>query len=378
MGNPLTELKTQGQSVWYDNLNRELITTGRLQTMINDDGVSGGTSNPSIFEKAIGGTDYYNDDLKRLTEQRASVTEAYDDMTIRDIQLCADVLRPVYDAAQGANGHVSLEVSPDLAYETEKTIADARRLFGALGKPNAMIKIPGTQEGLPAVEQCLSEGINVNVTLLFGVENYEQVAWTYISALEKRAAAGEPIDRVASVASFFVSRVDTLIDKLLDEKIEAASGDGAKDELRALKGKAGVANAKIAYEKYGEILSSERWKALEAKGARAQRCLWASTGTKNPDYSDVLYVDNLIGPDTVNTLPQQTLDAFRDHGIVARTLDQTVESSHRTMEGLASAGIDVKAATEKLQRDGVGLFCDSFNKANETIEKALREQIAAS
>lgn len=378
MGNPLTELKHQGQSVWYDNLNRELIATERLQKMIREDGVSGGTSNPSIFEKAIGGTDYYNDDLKRLTEQHASVAEAYDDMTIQDIQLCSDVLRPVYDETLGADGHASLEVSPALAYETDKTIADARRLFGALGKPNAMIKIPGTQEGLPSVEQCLSEGININITLLFGVETYEQVAWTYISAIEKRAAAGEPIDRIASVASFFVSRVDTLIDKQLDEKIEATSGRGVKDELMALRGKAGVANAKIAYEKYGEIFSSPRWKALEAKGARVQRCLWASTGTKNPDYSDVLYVDNLIGPNTVNTLPQQTLDAFRDHGKVDRTLDQATEEAHRTMERLAAAGIDVKAVTDQLQTDGVDLFCDSFNKANETIEKALRERIAAS
>lgn len=378
MTNPLKELKTQGQSVWYDNLNRELIATGRLHKMIHDDGVSGGTSNPSIFEKAIGGTDYYNEDLKRLTEQRASVAEAYDDLTIRDIQLCADVLRPVYDEALGADGHASLEVSPALAYDTEKTIADARRLFSALGKPNAMIKIPGTQEGLPAVEQCLSEGININITLLFGVENYEHVAWTYISALEKRASAGEPIDRVASVASFFVSRVDTLVDNLLDGKIDAASSDAAKDELRSLKGKAGVANAKIAYEKFGEIFSSERWKALEAKGARVQRCLWASTGTKNPDYSDVLYVDNLVGPNTVNTLPQQTLDAFRDHGRAEQTLDRGLEDAHRTMEQLAAAGVDVKGATEKLQTDGVDLFTDSFNKANETIEKALREQIAAS
>jgi transaldolase len=340
--------------------------------------VSGGTSNPSIFEKAIGGTSYYDDDLKQLVDQRADVPEAYDDMTIRDIQLCADVLRPVYDEALGVDGLASLEVSPALAYDTERTIADARRLFGALGKPNAMIKIPGTQEGLPAVEQCLSEGININITLLFGVENYEQVAWAYISALEKRASAGEPIDRVASVASFFVSRVDTLIDKLLDKKIEAATGDGARDELRALQGKAGVANAKIAYAKYGEIFSSARWKALEAKGARVQRCLWASTGTKNPDYSDVLYVDNLIGPNTVNTLPQQTLDAFRDHGRVEGTLDQGIEDAHRTMERLAAAGVDVRGATDKLQTDGVDLFTDSFNKANETIEKALREQIAAS
>lgn len=378
MANPLTELKEHGQSVWYDNLNRELIATGRLQQMINDDGVCGGTSNPSIFEKALTGTDYYEDDLKRLTEQRAEVADAYDDMTIRDIQLCADVLRPVYDEALGADGLASLEVSPALAYETEKTIANARRLFGALGKPNAMIKIPGTQQGLPAVELCLSEGININITLLFGVENYEQVAQAYISALEKRAAAGEPVDRIASVASFFVSRVDTLIDTLLEEKIEAASSDGARDELKALRGKAGVANAKVAYDKFGEIFSSPRWKALEAKGARVQRCLWASTGTKNPDYSDVLYVDNLVGPHTVNTLPQQTLDAFRDHGKAERTLDRGTEDAHRTMERLAAAGIDVRAATEKLQTDGVGLFCDSFNKANETIEKALSERIAAS
>jgi transaldolase len=378
MGNPLLDLKAHGQSIWYDNLNRELIATGRLQKMVDGDGVSGGTSNPSIFEKAINGTSYYDDDLMRLTKQRAGVDEAYDDLTVTDVGLCADVFRPVYEAANGHDGLASLEVSPDLAYETERTIADAHRLWDALGRPNAMIKIPGTQEGLPAVERCLADGLNINITLLFGVENYEQVALTYISALEKRVAAGQPIDRIASVASFFVSRVDSLVDSLLQQKIDAAGDSKTKDDLKSLMGKAGVANAKIAYEKFAEIFSTARWKALAAKGARVQRCLWASTSTKNPDYNDVMYVDELIGPDTVNTLPQSTLDAFRDHGKVARTLDKGLDEAHALMGRLADAGIDFKAVTDQLQTEGVQLFCDSFNKANETIAKAISERIGAS
>lgn len=376
MTNPLLKLHEQRQSIWYDNLNRELIATGQLQKMVSEDGVSGGTSNPTIFEKALG-SGYYEDDLKRLTEQRADVPTAYDDLTIRDVQLSADVFRPIYDRELGKDGHASLEVAPDLAYNTEATIAAARRLFEGLARPNVMIKIPGTKEGLPAVEQCLSEGININITLLFGVERYEEVAWTYISALEKRAEAGEPIDRVASVASFFVSRVDTMTDKQLEEKLAEAQTPAAKDEIKSLMGKAGIANAKIAYDKYNDIFSSDRWKALEAKGALVQRCLWASTGTKNPHYSDVMYVDGLIGPDTVNTLPQATLDAFRDHGKVERTLDRDVEEAYRTMERLAEVGIDFKANTDQLETDGVDAFTKSFNSANETIEKALSERVGA-
>jgi transaldolase len=375
MASPLLEIEKFGQSIWYDNLNRALIETKELQRLIDEDAVTGGTSNPSIFEKALTGTDYYNDDLERLRDQGADVPTAIDDLTIRDIQLSCDVLGPVYDRTNGADGFASLEVAPDLARDTDETIESARRLFKALDRPNAMIKIPGTQEGLPAIEQCLSEGININTTLLFGLKNYEQVAWTYISALEKRAEAGKPIDRIASVASFFISRVDTLTDAKLQEKIESASDDTAKSELRGLLGLAGIANAKIAYAKFQEIFSSPRWKLLEAKGARVQRCLWASTSTKNPDYRDVMYLEGLIGPDTVNTLPQATLEAFRDHGVAAPTLDRDADSSLAVIKQLDSVGIDFDAVTAQLQTEGVDLFAQSFDKTRETIAKAIGEPV---
>ncbi|MCH8815483.1 MAG: transaldolase [Chloroflexi bacterium] len=375
MANPLLEIDRFGQSIWYDNLNRALIETKELQRLIDEDAVTGGTSNPSIFEKALSTTDYYEEDLRRLREQRADVPTAFDDLTIRDIQLSSDVLRPIYERTKGADGHASLEVAPNLAYETQATIDNARRLFKELDKPNAMIKIPGTQEGLPAIEQCLSEGININITLLFGLKNYEQVAWAYVSALEKRAQAGEPIDRVGSVASFFVSRVDTLTDKKLQERIDTADSGGNRNELKALLGLAGIANAKIAYAKYKEIFSSARWKALEAQGARVQRCLWASTSTKNPNYRDVMYVEDLMGKDTVNTLPQVTLEAFRDHGVAKATLERDIEDAHQVIARLNEAGIDFDAVTDQLQVEGVDVFAEAFNKASETIEKAIGERI---
>ncbi len=375
MSNPLLEIRNFGQSIWYDNLNRALIETNELQRLIDEDAVTGGTSNPSIFEKALTSTDFYKADLARLREQRADVATAIDDLTIRDIQLSCDVLRPIYDRTEGADGHASLEVAPDLAYETQGTIENARRLFKELDRPNAMIKIPGTQEGLPAVEQCLSEGINVNITLLFGLENYEQVALAYVSALEKRAEAGAPIDRIASVASFFVSRVDTLTDTKLQELMDSASDSASKTELHDLLGLAGIANAKIAYGKHKEIFSSPRWKSLEAKGARVQRCLWASTSTKNPDYRDVMYLEGLIGADTVNTLPQVTLEAFRDHGVAAATLDVDIDGAHDVIKRLGHVGIDFKGVTDQLQTEGVDLFAHSFDTARDTIEKAISEQV---
>ena len=288
MTNPLLELKKYGQSVWYDDLNRKLIVTGALQRMVDEDGVSGGTSNPSIFEKAISGTDAYDEHLRRLVDEGRGLPEIYDELTTTDVRMSTDVFRPIYDETQGADGFASLEVSPLIANNTQASIEAAQRLFGKLDRPNAMIKIPGTPEGLPAIEQCLANGLNINITLLFGVENYEQVAWAYISALEKRWAAGKPIDRIASVASFFVSRVDTLTDKKLEEKIAKASNDKERDQLKSLLGKAAIANAKIAYAKYKEIFSGTRWKVLADAGARVQRCLWASTSTKNPDYRDVM------------------------------------------------------------------------------------------
>ncbi len=367
MANPLRELNKLGQSVWYDNLNRELLATGKLRTMVDEDGVSGGTSNPSIFEKAIASGDVYDGHIRELLAREADIPAMFDALTVADVQQSADVFRPAYDATKGADGYASLEVSPHLAYDTQATIDNARRLFKALDRPNVMIKIPGTQEGLPAVEECLSDGLNINITLLFSVDVYEQVARTYITALEKRAQRGEPISGIASVASFFVSRVDTLTDDKLKAKIEAAGSDGEKAHLRSLTGKAAVANAKIAYEKYKQIFSGPRWDALAAKGARVQRCLWASTSTKNPGYRDVIYVEDLIGPDTVNTLPQNTLDAFRDHGRAALTLEQGVAEAHEVIRRIESAGISFRAVTDELQTQGVKLFCDSFDKAVESI-----------
>jgi len=377
MANPLRELNKFGQSVWYDNLNRELLVSGELQRMVDEDGVSGGTSNPSIFEKAVIAGTAYDEHLRRLVDKGRELPEIYDELTVTDVCQSADVFRATYDRTAGADGYVSLEVSPLIAYDTQASIEATQRLFRALDRPNAMIKIPGTPEGLPAVEQCLADGLNINITLLFGVENYEQVAWAYVSALEKRWAARQPIDRIASVASFFVSRVDSLTDAKLQEKMEAGSSDAGREELRSLLGKAGVANAKIAYAKYREIFSSPRWKVLEEAGARVQRCLWASTSTKNPDYRDVMYVEGLIGADTVNTLPQSTLDAFREHGIVAPTLEKDVDGAFETVRRLEEAGISFKAVTDELQVQGVKLFSDSFMKANESIKRKREELVGA-
>jgi transaldolase len=376
MTNPLLELKKHGQSVWYDNLNRELIASGALQRMVDDDGVSGGTSNPSIFEKAVNSGDAYDEHLRRLVDECRDLPEIYDELTVTDVQQSADLFRPIYDDTAGADGFASLEVSPLIANDTQASIDAAHRLFRELDRPNAMIKIPGTPEGLPAIEQCLADGLNINITLLFGVENYEQVAWAYISALEERRAARQPVDRIASVASFFVSRVDSLTDEKLQQKIESASSDSERGELKSLLGKAGIANARIAYAKYKEIFSSPRWKALEVAGARVQRCLWASTSTKNPDYRDVMYIEELIGRDTINTMPQSTLDAFRDHGVVAPTLEKDVDEAFATIRRLEDAGISFRATTDELQVDGVRLFSESFAKANDSIRKK-REALLA-
>ena len=376
MSNPWHELTALGQSVWYDNLNRQLAVSGELRRMAAEDNVTGGTSNPSIFEKAVSGSDVYNEDIRRLADSGRDVDAIFDELTVTDIQQCADILRPVYDATGGADGYVSLEVPPDLAYDTAATTREAKRLFATLDRPNAMIKIPGTAQGLPAVEECLAEGININITLLFGVENYEQVANAYIRALETRAAAGKPVDSIASVASFFVSRVDTLADERLQEQIKAA-GNGDRIHLRALLGQAAIANAKVAYDRYRHIFAGPRWQALAAKGARPQRCLWASTSTKNPDYRDVIYVEGLIGPDTVNTVPQNTLDAFRDHGEVALTLIEDVPEARHTIMAIDEAGINFKALTDELQTQGVKLFCDSYDKARQTIREKRDALVAA-
>jgi transaldolase len=355
MTNPLIELTKHNQSIWYDNLNRELIRTGELQRLVSVDGVTGGTSNPSIFEKAIGAGTAYDDHLRQLATQELSLAEIFDALTIEDIRLCCDVFAPIYDRTAAFDGYASLEVSPEIAYDMKATTADAMRLFAALERPNAMIKIPGTPEGLQSIEDCLADGANINITLLFGVENYEQVALRYLRALERRVEAGLPIDRIASVASFFVSRVDSAVDTELEARIATAASEIERDRLRALMGKAGVANAKVAYARFKELFSGARWEALAAKGARVQRPLWASTGTKNPAYSDVLYIEELIGPDTINTMPQATLEAFKDHGIVRDTLEQDVDAASAQLAELEAIGVDFKAITDKLQVDGVTL-----------------------
>jgi len=362
MNNPLLELRLLGQSVWYDNMRRALITSDEFRRMVEEDGVTGVTSNPTIFEKAITGSTDYDAAIRELISQGKDVEAIYQALVIQDIQMAADILRPAYDRTEGRDGYACLEVSPELAYDTQASIDSARALFPALDRPNVMIKIPGTPQGIPAIEQCLSEGININVTLLFGVENYEQVALAYIAGLERLSAKGRPIDRMASVASFFVSRVDTLVDKQLEERARAAATPEERQRIESLLGKAGIANAKIAYRKFQDIFRGDRFRALAEKGARVQRCLWASTSTKNPHYRDVMYAEGLIGPDTVDTMPQATLDAFREHGRPAATLDQGLDEAQDTLRRLAQAGIDLRRVTDQLQVDGVQLFVDSYRK----------------
>jgi transaldolase/glucose-6-phosphate isomerase len=370
MSNPLLELPKLGQSVWYDNMRRGLITSGEFRRMVEEDSVSGVTSNPTIFEKAITASTDYDAAIRDLVSQGKDVDEIYQALVVGDIQMAADILRPIYERTDGRDGFACLEVPPDLANETQASIDSARTLFRALDRPNVMIKIPGTPEGIPAIEQCLSEGINVNITLLFGVENYEQVALAYIAGLERLAAAGRPIDRIASVASFFVSRVDTLVDSQLEERARAAASPQERERIESLLGKAGIANAKIAYRKFQEIFGGERFQALAKKGARVQRCLWASTSTKNPNYSDVMYAEGLIGPDTVDTMPQTTLDAFRDHGRPAATLEEGLDEAENTLRGLEELGTDIRRVTDRNQVDGVQLFVDSYRK----LIQGLREK----
>jgi transaldolase/glucose-6-phosphate isomerase len=361
MSNPLLELPKLGQSVWYDNIGRGLISSGGFRRMVEEDAVSGVTSNPTIFEKSISASSDYDAAIRDLVSEGKDVDEIYQALVVGDIQMAADILRPIYDRTEGRDGFASLEVSPELAHETQATIDSARILFRTLDRPNVLIKIPGTPEGVPAIEQCLSEGINVNVTLLFGVENYEQVALAYISGVERLAAKGRPIDRIASVASFFVSRVDTLVDGQLEERLRSAGNPQERQRIESLLGKAGIANAKIAYRKFQEIFGGDRFQAL-AKGARVQRCLWASTSTKNPNYRDVMYAEGLIGPDTVDTMPQATLDAFRDHGLPAAALEEGVDEAQETLRRLEELGIDIRRITDRLQVDGVQLFTDSYRK----------------
>ncbi len=358
----------QGQSPWIDNITRSMISSGELQQLI-DDGIRGLTSNPTIFEKAISSSDDYEAALRELVAGGAGSTEIYEALVVEDIRNAADVLRPLYESSNGGDGFVSIEVSPKLAFDTEGTIQEARKFWSILGRPNVMIKVPATTEGIPAIRTLLGEGINVNITLIFSIDYYEQVMDAYFEGLEKLAADGKPVDRVASVASFFVSRVDSEVDKRLGEIISQETDEARRKQIEDLLGKAAIANARIAYERFQAKFSGERWARLMQQGAQVQRPLWASTGTKNPAYSDVLYVEELIGPDTVNTMPPATIKAFHDHGHVERTIDRDLDQAHVVMHELEELGISMKEVTDKLQADGAKSFSDSFEGLDRIIQQ---------
>jgi transaldolase len=341
--------------------------------MIEDDGLRGMTSNPAIFEKAIGESSLYDDMIQSLAARRDLDAKArYEQIAIRDIQDVADILRPVYDQSKFRDGYVSLEVSPLLALKTQETIEEARRLWTAVSRENVMIKVPGTAEGLPAIRQLIGEGININVTLLFAQEVYEKVAEAYIAGLEDLAKRGGNLKKMASVASFFISRIDTLVDSMIDEKLKTTTDAQQQTLLKSLKGKVAIANGKLTYQRYQVIFSGSRWDALASKGTQTQRVLWASTSTKNPEYRDVMYVEELIGPDTVDTIPPATIDAFRDHGKVRNSLTENVPAAQKVMEDLAKAGISIKEVTTKLTTDGVKLFADAFHKLLAAVEKSTQ------
>jgi len=373
--NPLQALVSYGQSMWLDYIRRDLITSGSLKKMIDDDGLRGMTSNPAIFEKAIAESSLYDDILKSLASRSdLDTTARYEQIAIRDIQGAADVLRPVYESSKFRDGYVSLEVSPLLALKTQETIDEARRLWKAVNRENVMIKIPGTAEGLPAIRQAIGEGINVNVTLLFAQEVYEKVAEAHIAGLEDLAKRGGNLNKIGGVASFFISRIDSLVDSMINDKLKATTDAQQQALLKSLLGKVAIANGKLTYQRYQRIFSGPRWQALASKGAQTQRVLWASTSTKNPAYRDVMYVEELIGPDTVNTMPPATIDAFRDHGKLRNSLTEDVGGAQSVMDNLAKTGISIKEVTTKLTDDGVKLFADAFHKLLAAVEKGTQSK----
>jgi transaldolase len=366
--NPLLKLEGFGQSIWMDFIRRGVISSGELQGWIEEDGVSGVTSNPSIFEKAIAESHDYDEAIRALTLEGKTAEEVYQLLTVEDIQHVADLLRPIYDETDGRDGFVSLEVSPGLAHETTGTIEEARRLWSLVDRPNSMIKVPATQEGIPAIRELIGEGININITLLFGLPRYREVADAYIAGLETLAAQGRDLKQVASVASFFLSRIDVLLDPLLEKK--RLAGGSQSDIAARLQGQVAIASAKAAYQLYREIFGSARFQKLASKGARAQRLLWASTSTKNPAYSDTKYVEALIGPDTINTLPVETLTAYREHGHPTLSLDQDISRAYHTLNQLSLVGINLDAVTGQLEQESVGKFVTAFDR----LRGSLREK----
>jgi transaldolase len=363
----LQELSELGQSVWIDYLSRRLLHEGELEKLMREDAVVGVTSNPTIFQKAISEGDAYDEQMREVLAEKDDPKEVFLELAVKDVQDACDLLRQVWDGGDGKDGYVSIEVDPNLAYDTDATIAEAQRLHELVDRPNCFVKIPATKDGLPAIEEMIARGRNINVTLIFSLERYAEVVEAYLRGLERLVEAGGDPSRVASVASFFVSRVDTEADRRLGEA-------GAPAELQ---GKLAVANAKLAYQRYKELFAGERWKRLRAKGATAQRCLWASTSTKNPEYRDVLYVEELIGSETVNTMPEETIEAFEDHGEVALTLERDLDEARRVFERLAEAGVDYDDVVAVLEREGVQKFSDSFAELLEGVRSKRGELVSA-
>jgi transaldolase len=367
MTNPLRELEALGQSIWLDDIDREQLRSGLFERLINQDGLSGATGNPTIFEHAIDHGTAYDEQMRQLIAQGKNAQAIYETLAMTDVRHVADLLRPIYDRTAGQDGFVSIEVSPYLAHDTQGTLVEVRRFWQTIERPNLMVKIPSTPAGIPAIRQALAEGININITLIFSIENYRQVAEAYLGALEERLAAGKDISRIASVASFFVSRVDVLVDQLLKEKIKAAS-QSAQQQLKDLEGKAAIANARLAYQEFQRLFSGSRFAILQQRGARVQRPLWASTSTKNPAYRDVLYVEELVGPDTVNTMPLKTLESFRDHGRVRLSIEDQLREAQAQLAALADVGILYDEVTRQLQEEGVQKFIDSFHTLFQCID----------
>lgn len=373
--NPLLTIKDFGQSIWMDNLNRDLIQSGELKEMIETRGLRGLTSNPAIFEKAIAGNKVYDADIEAGIRAGKSVQDIYESLIFEDIRNACDIFKPIYEESGGLDGYVSIEVPPAAAHDTQITLDEARRYYREIGRENVMIKIPGTVEGLPAVEQVISEGINVNITLLFSVDSYVESAWAYIRGLEARAAQDQDISKIASVASFFLSRIDSNIDQRIDERLKRIGTEDESEEarLQAVKGKAAIANAKIAYQKFKEIIQSDRWKALSAKSANPQRLLWASTSTKNPDYNDVMYVNELVGPNTVNTLPPATIEACADHCDIADRIETDLDKAYQLMESLKDPdiNIDLDEVMDELLVEGIDKFVQPFESLIQSLEEKV-------
>jgi len=369
--NPLLDIQTYGQSIWQDFISRGVIRTGALRRRIEEEGLRGVTSNPAIFNEAIGGSPDYDDEIRELVRQDKSAVQIYEALTVRDVGDAADLLRPLYDDSEGRHGFVSLEVNPHLARDIDGTLSEARHLWQTVNRPNLMIKVPATREGLTCIEQLIREGINVNVTLLFGLPRYREVAQAYIDGLTARARQGEPLEHVASVASFFLSRIDVLVDPMLEERMQG--GDPAADAAAKLRGQVAVASAKQAYQIYKEIFMGEDFGRLKDRGARTQRVLWASTSTKNPDYPDIKYVEALIGPDTVNTLPQETLDAYRDHGRPAPRLEEDLSEAEWVLRTLPELDIDIDRVTEQLVEEGIEKFNKPYDSLIQTLEKKRKK-----